>query len=118
MAAGHRQVDRLHKGRQEEADNRGGKAHRSGLEVVGTLPLAGEEVNDSAEPVHHSSHGEGFCHGSRTMVRRLRGCSPGEDRHGGRSYQTAAAGMAYVRANEIGHGDPAEACRVESKHPE
>lgn len=116
--AGHRQVDRRwHKGRQEVVDNRGGKAPHSGLEVAGNLPLAGEGVNDSAVPGLHSSHGEGFCHGSHTMG-RLRGCNLGEDHLGGRSYQTAGVGMAYVQANEIGHGVPAGAYRVESKHPE
>lgn len=114
LVAGHRQVDRhLHTDRQEAGDNRGGKAHRSALEGAGNLPRAGEEVNDSAEPGRHSIHGEGFCHGSHTMVQRLRGCNLGEDRLGGHSYQTAAVGRAYVQVNEIGHGDPAGACRVE-----
>lgn len=119
LVAGHTQVDRhLHKDRQEAGDNRGGKAHRSELEGAGNLPQAGEEVNDSAEPGHHSTRGEGFCHGSHTMVQRPRGCNLGEDRPGGHSYQTAAVGMACVQVNEIGHGDPAGACRVESKQPE
>lgn len=119
LVAGHRQVDRhLHTGRQEAGGNRGGKAHRSDPEGAGNLPLAGEEVNDSAEPVRHSIHGEGFYHGSHTMVQRLRGCNLGEDHLGGHSYQIAAVGMADVPVNEIGHGDPAGACRVESKHPE
>jgi hypothetical protein len=47
------------------------------------------------------------------MVQRPRGCNLGEDRPGGHSYQTAAVGMACVQVNEIGHGDPAGACRVE-----
>jgi hypothetical protein len=116
LVAGHRQVDRhLHRDRQEAGGNRGGMAHHSDLEEAGNLLRVGEEVNGSAVPGHHSSHGEGFCRGSHTMVQRLHGCNLGEGRLGGHSYQTAAAGMACVQVNEIGHGDPAGACRVGSK---